>query len=127
MESVTRPSRAAAKSERGTLRRDDPSPASLAASVSPAVNLKNRLRNIETDCRDRLHVAPSESWSPIGSHFLGASAPVEEPSTTSIAVELAGLKRMRAISATGRLQTFPAKMAWSAAEGRAEMHFKSEV
>src|SRR5208337_807247 len=29
-----------------------------------AVNLENRLRDVETDGRDRFHVAPSESWSP---------------------------------------------------------------
>jgi hypothetical protein len=29
-----------------------------------AVDLKNRLRNVETDCRDRLHGSSSESWEP---------------------------------------------------------------
>jgi hypothetical protein len=49
-----------------------------------AVNLKDRLRNVETDCSDRLHI---ELLRIVGastsSHFHGTHVPVEEPSTAS--------------------------------------------
>src|SRR5262249_16740913 len=57
----------------------------LAISIN-AMHLKNRLRNIETDCLNCLH-----DWllSIVGglnsTHFHGTHVPVEEPSTASIA------------------------------------------
>jgi hypothetical protein len=48
------------------------------------VNLKHRLRDIETDCRDRLHdLAPPNRGCLNSTHIHGAHAPVEEPSTAS--------------------------------------------
>src|SRR5262249_33902810 len=48
------------------------------------VNLKYRLRDIETDCRDRLHdLAPPNRGRLKSTHIHGAHAPVEEPSTAS--------------------------------------------
>jgi hypothetical protein len=49
-----------------------------------AVNLKDRLCDIEADCRNRLHrLGFSKSWGLNGTHIHGAHAPVEEPSTAS--------------------------------------------
>jgi len=49
-----------------------------------AVDLKDRLRDIETDCRHRLHARlPRGRARPIGDHFDGTYVPVEEPSTAS--------------------------------------------
>ena len=49
-----------------------------------AVNLKDRLRDIETDCRDRLHdLAPPNRGGLNSTHFHGTHVPVEEPSTAS--------------------------------------------
>jgi hypothetical protein len=50
------------------------------------VNLKNRLRDIQNDCRDRLH---GELLRIVGasaaSTFMALTCRVEEPSTASIA------------------------------------------
>jgi hypothetical protein len=49
------------------------------------VNLKDRLRDIETDRRNRLHnLAPPNRGGLTSTHIHGAHAPVEEPSTASI-------------------------------------------
>jgi hypothetical protein len=49
------------------------------------VNLKDRLCNVEPDCRNRLHhLAPPNRGGLNSTHFHGAHAPVEEPSTASI-------------------------------------------
>jgi hypothetical protein len=49
-----------------------------------AVNLKNRLRNVETDCRDGFHdLAPPNRGSLNSTHIDGTHVPVEEPSTGS--------------------------------------------
>jgi hypothetical protein len=49
-----------------------------------SVDLKNRLCNIETNCRDRLHVWLLRIRGGLNStHINGTSAPVEEPSTAS--------------------------------------------
>ena len=51
------------------------------------VNLKDRLRDIEADCRNRLHnLAPPNRGGLNSTHIHGAHAPVEEPSTASTAV-----------------------------------------
>jgi hypothetical protein len=50
-----------------------------------AVDLKNRLRDIETDSRNRSHdLAPPNHRRLNSTHIHGALAPVEEPSTASI-------------------------------------------
>src|SRR5438045_9367675 len=44
------------------------------------VNLKHRLCNIETDCRDCLHSwLPQNRDRPSGDHFNGTYVPMEEP------------------------------------------------
>src|SRR5262247_2878584 len=49
-----------------------------------AVNLKHRLGDVETDCRDRLHAwLPHNRDRPSGDHFNCTYAPVGEPSTAS--------------------------------------------
>src|SRR6266508_4915488 len=49
-----------------------------------SVDLKNRLGDIETDCRDRLHGwLPPNRGGLNSTHIHGASVPVEEPSTAS--------------------------------------------
>src|SRR5215467_2442357 len=49
------------------------------------VNLKDRLCDIEADCRNRLHdLAPPNRGGLNSTHFHGAHAPVEEPSTASL-------------------------------------------
>jgi hypothetical protein len=48
-----------------------------------AMHLKTRLRDVETDCSDRLHLAPLNRGSSSNSHFHGTHVPVEEPSTAS--------------------------------------------
>ena len=51
-----------------------------------AVNLNDRLCDIEADCRNRLHrLAPPNRGDLNSTHVHGAHAPVEEPSTASIA------------------------------------------
>src|SRR5215475_1736982 len=51
------------------------------------VDLKDRLCDIEADCRNRLHrLAPLNRGGLNSTHIHGAHAPVEEPSTASIAV-----------------------------------------
>jgi hypothetical protein len=48
------------------------------------VDLKHRLSNIETDCRDRMHGSlPHHRDHPSGGRFNGTYAPVREPSTAS--------------------------------------------
>src|SRR5215831_11144063 len=48
------------------------------------VDLKNRLSDIETNCRDRLHVWLLRIVGALNStHFHGTAVPVEEPSTAS--------------------------------------------
>ena len=60
----------------------------IALRINP-VNLKDRLRDIETDCRNRLHnLAPSNRGGLNSTHIHGAHAPVEEPSTASLADQL---------------------------------------
>src|SRR5215475_6637860 len=52
-----------------------------------AVNLKHRLGDVETDCRDRLHAwLPHNRDRPNGDHFNGTYVPMGEPSTASKAV-----------------------------------------
>src|ERR1700691_4359599 len=49
-----------------------------------AVDLKNRLRNVETDCRHHFfHARPPNHGHPIGDQFNATYAAVEEPSTAS--------------------------------------------
>jgi hypothetical protein len=49
-----------------------------------AMNLKDRFRDVETDCRNRLHdLAPPNRGRLSSTHIPGADAPVEEPSTAS--------------------------------------------
>jgi hypothetical protein len=50
------------------------------------MNLKDRLRDVETNCRDRLHnLAPPNRGGPNSTHIYGTRVPVEEPSTASFA------------------------------------------
>jgi hypothetical protein len=50
-----------------------------------AVNLKNRLRDVQTDRRDRLHdLAPPNLGGLNSTHIHGTHVPVEEPSTASL-------------------------------------------
>jgi hypothetical protein len=58
----------------------------IAFSIN-AMNLKNRLCDIETDCRNRLHGPVLRIGSPHGDH--GTYVPVEEPSTASKADKVA--------------------------------------
>src|SRR5215813_7004911 len=52
-----------------------------------AVNLKHRLGDVETDCRDRLHAwLPHNRDRPSGDHFNATYVPMGEPSTASEAV-----------------------------------------
>src|SRR4051794_37936481 len=54
------------------------------ASRIYAVHLENRLRDIETDCRNRLHdLAPPNRGGLNSTHIHGTLVPVEEPSTAS--------------------------------------------
>ena len=56
----------------------------LSRRIDP-VNLKYRLCDIETDCRDRLRAwLPKNCDRPSGDHFIGTYVPVEEPSTASL-------------------------------------------
>jgi hypothetical protein len=66
--------------------------------------LKNRLGDIETNCRDRLHVWLLRTVGALNStHIHGTSVPVEEPSTASKADTLE-LIPIRPLSAsTGHL------------------------
>ena len=49
-----------------------------------AMNLKNRLRDVETNCRNRLHdLAPPNRGRLNSTHIRGTHVPVEEPSTAS--------------------------------------------
>src|SRR5262249_33256624 len=49
-----------------------------------AVDLKHRLGDVETDCRDRLHAwLPHNRDRPSGDHFNGTYVPIGEPSTAS--------------------------------------------
>jgi hypothetical protein len=49
-----------------------------------AVNLKNRLRDVETDCRNLSHdLAPPNRGGLNSTHIQGTHVPVEEPSTAS--------------------------------------------
>lgn len=49
------------------------------------VNLKNSLRDIETDCRDPLHdLAPPDLWGLSSTHIHCAHAPREEPFTADV-------------------------------------------
>jgi hypothetical protein len=44
------------------------------------MNLKSRLRDVETDCRSRLHdLAPSNRGRLNSTHIRGTHVPVEEP------------------------------------------------
>src|SRR5258708_32557179 len=49
-----------------------------------AADLKNRLRDIETDGRNRSHDLAPPNQAPNSTHIHSALAPVEEPSTASI-------------------------------------------
>jgi hypothetical protein len=54
------------------------------AIVINAVDLKYRLGNVETDCRDRLHdLAPPNRGGFNSTHIHGTHVPAEEPSTAS--------------------------------------------
>jgi hypothetical protein len=56
------------------------------ASRIDAMDLKDRLRNIETDGRDRFHAPlPVNRDRPSGDHFTGTYVLVGEPSTASLA------------------------------------------
>ena len=48
-----------------------------------AVNLKNRLGDVETNCRNRLDGSSSDSRALTSAHLFGTPVPVEEPSTAS--------------------------------------------
>ena len=55
----------------------------LARSIN-AMHLEDRLGDVETDCRDRLHdLAPPNRGTSAGTHIHGTHVPVEEPSTAS--------------------------------------------
>ena len=55
----------------------------LASGIN-AMHLENRLGDVETDCRDRLHdLAPPNRGTSAGTHIHGTHLPVEEPSTAS--------------------------------------------
>jgi hypothetical protein len=57
------------------------------------MNLKNRLRDIETDCRDGFHdLAPPNRRGLNSTHIRGTHVPVEEPSTASIGDERPGMR-----------------------------------
>jgi hypothetical protein len=47
-----------------------------------AVNLKNRLGDVETDCRDRLHAGSSNCEGLNSTHICGTHVPVEEVATS---------------------------------------------
>jgi transposase len=56
----------------------------LASSIN-AVDLKDQLGDVETDCCNRLHVWPPPNRGGLNSaHIHGTRAPVEEPSTASL-------------------------------------------
>jgi hypothetical protein len=65
----------------------------LANSIN-AMHLKDRLRDIEIDCRNRLH-----AWLLVGAfsrlRFDGTRVPVEEPSTASKADIALGRRHVR--------------------------------
>ena len=51
-----------------------------------AMDLKDRLCDVETDGRDRFHASlPQNRDRPSGDHFNGTYAPVGEPSAASVA------------------------------------------
>jgi hypothetical protein len=57
----------------------------LAGGIN-AMHLEDRLSEVETDRRNRLHdLAPPNRGSSAGTHIHGTHVPVEEPSTASIA------------------------------------------
>jgi hypothetical protein len=59
----------------------EPAPDDHIAFGVNAVDLENRLCDVETDCRNRLHCPVLRIGSPHGDH--GTYVPVEEPSTAS--------------------------------------------
>ena len=64
-----------------------------------AVNLKDRLCDVETDCRDRLHdLAPPNRGGFNCTHIDGTHVPVEEPSTASGADSCAATKSAYSIT-----------------------------
>jgi hypothetical protein len=68
------------------------------------VDLKNRLRDIRTDCRNLLHdLAPPNRGGLNSTHIYGTHVPVEEPSTVSIAD--ISLHRTNIKDAEGHFQT----------------------
>ena len=55
----------------------------MAISIN-AMDLENRLGDVETDCRDRLHVWLLQIVRALNSaHIRGTRVPVEEPPTAS--------------------------------------------
>jgi hypothetical protein len=54
----------------------------LPGSIS-AVHLKDRLGDVETDCRNSLHGSSPNRGSLNSTHIHGTHVPVEEPSTAS--------------------------------------------
>jgi hypothetical protein len=47
------------------------------------MNLKDRFRDIETECRDHLHIWLLRIAGALPAHIRGTHVPVEEPSTAS--------------------------------------------
>jgi hypothetical protein len=76
-----------------------------------AVDLKNRLCDIETDCRDCLHALLLRIMGALTApHIHGARVPVEEPSTASIADSCTAAKSIviRSRYTDWKLNTLPA-------------------
>src|SRR5215813_3621137 len=76
--------------------------------TSPAASTpwtRNRLGDVETDCRDRLHAwLPHNRDRPSGDHFNGTYVPMGEPSTASEAAVQRLISRQR----QGRACAIPA-------------------
>jgi len=68
--------------------------------------LKNRLGDIETNCRDRLHVWLLRTVGALNStHIHGTSVPVEEPSTASKADKRTAAKYCYSITSSARARS----------------------
>jgi len=60
-----------------------PANSHLAGGIN-AMSLKDRLGDVETDCRGRLHGSLSGSWELDSVHIRGTCVPVEEPSRPEV-------------------------------------------
>src|ERR1700677_4353984 len=90
-----------------------------------AVNLKNRLRDVQTDRRDRLHdLAPPNRGSFNSTHIRGTHVPVEEPSTASkTEVAFAPRASCRATMADGSSRGARREKLFRHPERRQNQHF----